>query len=106
MTKPMTKRIESLLIKGLTNKEIIARLKCAPQKVYNTRYYMKKKAEDALMVGRKKVKIVRVASGKNPKPVARPTPTEIVESPEVRTPLITQNYEEPSLWQRIKRWFA
>jgi hypothetical protein len=105
MTKPMTKRIESLLIKGLTNKEIIARLKCAPQKVYNTRYYMKKKAEAALMVGRKKVRIVRVASGKNPKPVARPTPTEIVESPEVRTPLITRNYE-PTLWERIKYWLS
>ena len=105
MTKSMTKRIATLIDKGLSNKEIIARLKCPPQQVYNTRYYTKKKAEAARMVGRKKVKIVRLASGKNPKPVARPTPTEIVESPEVRTPLITQNYE-PTLWERIKYWLA
>jgi hypothetical protein len=105
MTKSMTKRIATLIDKGLSNKEIIARLKCQPQQVYNTRYYMKKKAEAARMVGRKKVKIVRLASGKNPKPVARPIPTEIVEATEVNAPLITY-YEEPSLWQRIKRWFA
>jgi hypothetical protein len=105
MAKSLAQRIATLIDKGLSNKEIIARLKCQPQQVYNTRYSMKKKAEAARMVGRKKVKIVRLASGKNPKPVARPTPTEIVEATEVNAPLITY-YEEPSLWQRIKRWFA
>lgn len=105
MTKPMTQRIAALIEKGVASKDIIAKLKCKPQQVYSTRYYMKKQAEVARMAERKKIKIVKLASGKNPKPVARPLPSEIIESPEMRAPLITY-YEEPSLWQRIKSWFA
>jgi hypothetical protein len=105
MTRPMTQRIASLIEKGVSNKAIVAKLKCKPQQVYNTRHYMKKQAEVARMIGRKKIRIVKLASGNNPKPATKLLPAEIIESPEMRAPLITY-YEEPSLWARIKSWFA
>jgi hypothetical protein len=92
MAKPLAQRIAALIDKGLSNQEIIARLKCKPQQVYNTRYSMKNKEKPADKPKRKYVR-------KTTTPIATPIATE------VNTPLITY-YEEPSLWQRIKRWFA
>ena len=107
MTKPLAHRIAALINKGLSNQEIIARLKCEPQSVYNTRYSLKNKAKllDKQKTKRKYVrKAVETVVVQAP-PTPADLPTEIVESPEVRTPLITL-YNEPTLWERIKYWLA
>lgn len=107
MTKPMTKRIESLLLKGLSSKEIVARLKCPPQQVYNARYYMKKRAEAARASERKKITIVRRPAKVEP---VEPMPTEVVESPAltIKMPieLIKATPPKRSLWQRVVDFFA
>ena len=93
MAKSLSQRIATLINKGVSNREIVTRLKCKPQQVYNTRYYMKNKEKPADKPKRKYVH-------KTTTPIATPIAAE------VNAPLITRNYEEPSLWQRIKRWFA
>ena len=107
MTKPLAHRIAALINKGLSNQEIIARLKCEPQSVYNTRYYIKNKSK---LLDKQKTKRKYVRKTVEPVVVETPPtpadlPTEIVESPEVRTPLVPQTYE-PTLWERIKYWLA
>ncbi len=96
MAKSLSQRIATLINKGLSNQEIITRLKCKPQQVYNTRYYMKNKEKPADKPKREYVR-------KTTTPIATPIETPIAA--EVNAPLLTY-YEEPSLWQRIKRWFA
>jgi hypothetical protein len=92
MAKSLSRRIATLINKGLGNQEIITRLKCKPQQVYNTRYYMKNKEKPADKPKRKYVR-------KTTTPIATPIAAE------VRTPLITRNYE-PTLWERIKYWLS
>ena len=92
MAKSLSQRIATLINKGLSNQEIITRLKCKPQQVYNTRYYMKNKEKPA---GKPKRKYVR----KTTTPIATPIAAE------VSAPLITRNYE-PTLWERIKYWLS
>ena len=96
MAKSLSRRIATLINKGLGNQEIITRLKCKPQQVYNTRYYMKNKEKPA---GKPKRTYVR----KTTTPIATPIETPIVA--EVNAPLITRNYE-PTLWERIKYWLS
>jgi hypothetical protein len=105
MAKPLSQRIAGLIEKGLSNKEIIARLKCNPQSVYNTRYAMKQRAKPTAKPKRKYVRKQPVQVVVPPPPTPANLPTEIIESPEVRTPLIN-SYNEPSLWERIKYWLA
>lgn len=85
MAKSLTSRINALIAQGKTNKEIIAKLKCKPQAVYNARYYAKKTAT------KPKRKYVR----KTITPIAMPIMTEVIAP----TPA-------PTLWQRIKNFFA
>ena len=92
MAKSLSQRIATLINKGLSNQEIITRLKCKPQQVYNTRYYMKNKEKPADKTKRKYVR-------KTTTPIATPIATE------VNAPLITRNYE-PTLWERIKYWLS
>ena len=96
MAKSLPQRIATLINKGLSNQEIITRLKCKPQQVYNTRYYMKNKEKPADKTKRKYVR-------KTTTPIATPIETPIVA--EVNAPLITRNYE-PTLWERIKYWLS
>jgi len=111
MTRPMTQRIASLIEKGASNKAIVAKLKCRPQQVYNTRHYMKKKEEAARMVGRKKIRIVKLATENNYKPspamLAPLTPESFSALTDAR---IVMHYEEQSVWQsvwqRIKAWLS
>ena len=92
MAKSLPQRIATLINKGLSNQEITTRLKCKPQQVYNTRYYMKNREKPA---GKPKRKYVR----KTTTPIATPIAAE------VSAPLITRNYE-PTLWERIKYWLS
>ena len=96
MAKSLPQRIATLINKGLSNQEITTRLKCKPQQVYNTRYYMKNKEKPADKTKRKYVR-------KTTTPIATPIETPIVA--EVNAPLITRNYE-PTLWERIKYWLS
>lgn len=41
----MTKKIRKMLAEGASTKDIVAKLKCKPQQVYQVRYTDKRKAE-------------------------------------------------------------
>ena len=96
-TKTIGRRIRDLIAEGKTNKEIIAKLKCDPQRVYNARYYVKNKTTP----DQPKRKYVR----KETAPVVTPMMTEVEDSPPVQERKEVTRTETPSLFARILRWF-
>ena len=129
----MTQRIRALIDKGYSNKDIIAKLQCTPQAVYNNRYQLNKerglgsigalpKPTDGIGAPPKRKYTRKVKAG-----------TGIVDAPKVGdnvgglvltdmgngalrwvAPVKAEGapvhmpitmIEKPTLWQRIKEWF-
>ena len=120
-----TQRIRTLIDKGYNNKDIIAKLKCKPQAVYNIRYQLNKerglgsigelpKPTDGIGAPPKK-RTRRVKAGELASlPPTPPEPTITTASGEayVLRPYPLNSYGEitmiepkPTLWQRVKEWF-
>lgn len=120
-----TQRIRTLIDKGYNNKDIIAKLKCKPQAVYNIRYQLNKerglgsigalpKPTDGIGAPPKK-RTRRVKAGELAS--LPPTPPEpVITTPHgeayVLRPYPLNSYGEitmiepkPTLWERIKGWF-
>jgi hypothetical protein len=131
----MTQRIRALINKGYNNKDIIAKLKCKPQAVYNIRYQMNKerglgsigtlpKPTDGIGAPpKKRTRKVKAGTGIVSEPWT-PPPVLPVPEPYNVTTLNHQSVREqfgtpgtwkelpitmvepkPTLWQRVKGWF-
>ena len=100
-----SQRIRSLINKGYSNRDIIAKLECKPQAVYNTRYQLNKerglgsigalpKPTNGIGVPPKR-KYTRKSTGELASlPTAKPYfPITMIEP-------------KPTLWQRVKGWFG
>ena len=91
---PMVGKIKKMILAGASNKEIIATLKCHPQTVYNTRYYINKTKG----LGGLEVKDIHIPLDggywERPDGVA----IDCTFDPTVKE-------LKPSLWQRFVRWF-
>jgi len=113
-----TQRIRAMIHKGYNNKDIIAKLKCKPQAVYNIRYQMNKerglgsigtlpKPTDGIGVPPKRKYTRKVRGGELaslPPTPWTPPPVLPVPEPESYMP-ITMVEPKPTLWQRVKEWF-
>ena len=108
-------RIRALIDKGHNNKDIIAKLKCKPQAVYNIRYQLNKERGLGSI-------------GELPKPtegIGAPPKRKYVRTAKSKTGITYESnpyqfapvkrkgevtYQitmvEPPLWQRIKGWFG
>ena len=84
---PMVGKIKKMILAGASNKEIITTLKCHPQTVYNTRYYINK---------------TKGIGGLSPK-----TDWDWLANPkrEGAAVVFDAPRAKPSLWQRFVRWF-
>lgn len=111
-----TQRIRTLIDKGYNNKDIIAKLKCKPQAVYNIRYQLNKERglgsigalpnpTDGIGAPPKKrtrkIRAGELASLPPSKPWA---PPPVLPVPEPKPFAITM-IEKPTLWERVKGWF-
>ena len=124
----ITQRIRTLISKGYNNKDIIAKLQCKPQAVYNIRYQLNKerglgsigtlpKPTNGIGVPPKRKYTRRVKAGELaslPEPVIttssgeayvlRPYPAPVkAEGEPVYMPITM--IETPTLWQRVVRFF-
>jgi hypothetical protein len=118
-----SQRIRALIDKGYNNKDIIAKLKCKPQAVYNIRYQLNKerglgsigalpKPTDGIGAPPKRGYTRKIKAGTgialDPKPVVNPAMNayqfapipKLTPMPEMQITMV-----EPTLWQRIKGWF-
>lgn len=94
---PMVGKIKKMILAGASNKEIIATLKCHPQTVYNTRYYVNKtKGLGALEVKDVKEANISILGGYWEQ-------TDGVAIDCTFDPTVKEL--KPSLWQRFVRWF-
>lgn len=118
--KPSTaQRIRTLIHKGYNNKDIIAKLQCKPQAVYNIRYQMNKerglgsigalpKPTDGIGVPPKRKYTRRVKAGEL---ASLPPSGEWVDRVPVKAEGQPVAYmpitmiETPTLWERVKGWF-
>lgn len=119
-----TQRIRTLIDKGYNNKDIIAKLKCKPQAVYNIRYQLNKerglgsigalpKPTDGIGAPPKKrtrkVKAGELASLPEPYNVTTLNHQSVREqfgTPGTWKELpITMVEPKPTLWERVKGWF-
>jgi hypothetical protein len=120
-----TKSIRALINKGYNNKDIIDKLKCKPQAVYNIRYQLNKERglgsigtlpnpTDGIGVPIKrkymrKVRAGELASLPKPEPLINPAPCHAFGAPikaegaPVYMPITM--IESPTLWERVKGWF-
>ncbi len=112
-----SQRIRALINKGHNNRDIIAKLQCKPQAVYNIRYQLNKerglgsigalpKPTDGIGVPPKRKYVRKVKAGELaslPEPWM-PPPVLPVPEPQPYMP-ITMIEPKPTLWQRIKGWF-
>ena len=94
---PMVGKIKKMILAGASNKEIITTLKCHPQTVYNTRYYVNKtKGLGALGVKDVKEANIHILGGYWEQ-------TDGVAIDCTFDPTVKEL--KPSLWQRFVRWF-
>ena len=130
-----TQRIRTMVHKGYTNRDIIDKLQCKPQSVYNIRYQMNKerglgsigalpKPTDGIGAPpkRKHVRKVKAKTGIANVPkvgdnVGGLTLTDVgngtlrwvrpplLPMPEPEYMPITTTEPKPTLWERVKRWF-
>ena len=116
----MAQRIRALIDKGYNNKDIIAKLQCKPQAVYNIRYQLNKerglgsigelpKPTEGIGVPPKrkytrKVRAGELASLPEPSTYVHPA-QNVYPRPTLPTELEITMIEPPTLWQRVKRWF-
>ena len=115
-----SQRIRALIDKGYNNKDIIAKLKCKPQAVYNIRYQLNKerglgsigalpKPTDGIGAPPKRKYTRRVRGGKLAS--LPPAPHEFGSAPikaegqPVAYMPITMVEPKPTLWERVKGWF-
>jgi hypothetical protein len=112
----ITQRIRTLISKGYNNKDIIAKLQCKPQAVYNIRYQLNKerglgsigtlpKPTNGIGVPPKRKYTRRVKAGEL---ASLPLSGEWVDRhipPLTPMPEMQITMVEPTLWQRIKGWF-
>ncbi len=121
----MTQRIRAMIHKGYNNKDIIAKLQCKPQAVYNIRYQMNKerglgsigalpKPTDGIGVPPKRKYTRKVKAGTGitaPEPYNVTTLNHQSVREQFGTPgtwkelPITMIEPKPTLWQRVKGWF-
>ena len=112
----MTQRIRALIDKGYNNKDIIEKLKCKPQAVYNIRYQLNKarglgsigalpKPTDGIGAPPKRTRRVKAGelASLPPTPAINPAQNIYPQAGEWVDLPITM--VEPTLWQRIKGWF-
>jgi hypothetical protein len=118
-----TQRIRTLIDKGYNNKDIIAKLQCKPQAVYNIRYQLNKerglgsigalpKPADGIGAPpkRKYTRKVRAGTGivSDAKPLINPAINAWQQAPvkaEGEPVYPITMIEPPTLWQRVKGWF-
>jgi hypothetical protein len=118
-----TQRIRALIHKGYNNKDIVAKLGCKPQAVYNIRYQMNKERglgsigalpKPTNGIGappkRKYTRKVKAGTGITaPEPVINPAQNMYPQAGEWvdrHAPgSITMVEPKPTLWQRVKGWF-
>ena len=116
-----TQRIRTLIDKGYNNKDIIAKLKCKPQAVYNIRYQLNKErglgsigelpkpTEGIGAPPKKRTRKIRAGTGiaLDAKPLINPAQNAWQAAPVKREgePVFPITMVEPTLWQRIKGWF-
>lgn len=111
--KSMAQRVRGMIDRGHTNREIINKLGVKPQMVYNLRYQINKarglgsigkptpKPAEGIGAPPKRVRRVRAGTGIN---IHEPL---IMVAPTKREPFaITMIEPEPTLWERIKRFFT
>ena len=118
-TKTTTsKRIRALINKGYNNRDIIDKLKCKPQAVYNIRYQLNKerglgsigalpKPTDGIGAPPKRKYVRKVMAGTgiiNPAQNAYPYGYTL-SSPYAPMSDMQVTMVEPTMWQRIKGWF-
>jgi hypothetical protein len=115
-----TLRIRAMVHKGYTNRDIIDKLNCKPQSVYNIRYQINKerglgsigslpKPTDGIGAPpkRKYVRKTQKLASLTPESYgfgSAPVKAEGQPVAYVREP-ITMYEPKPTLWQRIKGWF-
>ena len=116
-----TQRIRTMVHKGYTNRDIIAKLDCKPQAVYNIRYQMNKerglgsigalpKPTDGIGAPPKR-KYVRKAeklaslTPKSTPPLWTPAPATIKAEGTFGYMPVTMYEPKPTLWERVKGWF-
>lgn len=122
-TKTTTsKRIHALINKGYNNKDIIAKLKCKPQAVYNIRYQLNKerglgsigtlpKPTDGIGVPPKRKYTRKIKAGTgialDAKPLINPAPWQYapIKAEGASVFPITMIEPKPTLWERVKGWF-
>jgi hypothetical protein len=120
-----TQRIRTLIDKGYNNKDIIAKLKCKPQAVYNTRYQLNKErglgsigalpnpTDGIGAPPKKRTRKIRAGTGIAPAPEPKINPAQNAwpyDAPALQgvkpyTVMPITMIEPPTLWQRIKGWF-
>lgn len=114
-----TQRIRALIDKGYNNKDIITKLQCKPQAVYNIRYQLNKerglgsigelpKPTNGIGVPPKRKYVRKVKAGTGiayePKIEFNPAQNAYQTGEWVDLP-ITMVEPKPTLWQRVKAWF-
>lgn len=119
-----SQRIRALINKGYNNKDIVAKLQCKPQAVYNIRYQLNKerglgsigtlpKPTDGIGAPPKRKYTRRVKAGELASlPPSQPEPYVHVPwtHPEIRGAepeymRVTMVEPKPTLWQRVVRFF-
>ena len=111
----ISKRIRALINKGYNNKDIIAKLQCKPQAVYNIRYQLNKarglgsigtlpNPTDGIGVPPKRKYVRKVRAGTGITSVNFGAAPIKAEGELVYMP-ITMVEPEPTLWQRVVRFF-
>ena len=114
----MTQRIRALIDKGYNNKDIIAKLQCKPQAVYNIRYQLNKerglgsigelpKPTDGIGQPPKRKYTRKIKAGEL---ASVPPSGEWVDRAPVKAEgtfgyMPITMVEPPTLWQRVKGWF-
>jgi hypothetical protein len=108
-----TRCIEALLDMGLSTKAISAKLRCKPQAVYNVRYHLnKRRGLGAIVAAPVPTPTTGIGTPPKSKPkrkyTRRKQETGIVAAPVKAegTPVYQITMVEPTLWQRVKGWFA
>ena len=123
-----TQRIRTLIDKGYNNKDIIAKLKCKPQAVYNIRYQINK-ARGLGSIGElpnptngigvppkkrtRKIRAGELASLPEMSPERKRELSQALVAETLRhhpefadkPPFAITMIEKPTLWERVKGWF-